>query len=137
MYKKLFPVLVILIAVTSVSIAGSVPDMEEGLWEITTKMSMPGMSMPPVTNTQCLTKKDFVPESSQPNQECSVTDIMATGNTVTWKMRCKSQDSEMKGTGTMTYSGNSFKGTFKMTVTGEENMDMISHMSGRRIGDCK
>jgi len=137
MYKKSFPVLVILIVVASISIADSVPDMEEGLWEITTKVSMPGMSMPPVTNTQCLTKKDLVPESSQPGQECNITDVKVVGNTVSWTMQCKSQGTEMKGTGNMTYSGNSFKGTMKMTVKGEEGMEMISNMSGRRIGDCK
>jgi Protein of unknown function (DUF3617) len=49
--------------------------MKEGLWEITTKMKMQGMDMPPVKHTQCITKDDLVPRGSQqPGQECEIAD---------------------------------------------------------------
>jgi len=42
----------------------------------------------------------------------------------------------MKGTGELTYSGDSFKGTMKLQMP-QSNMEMTGHMEGRRIGDCK
>ncbi|MFH1675123.1 MAG: DUF3617 family protein [Pseudomonadota bacterium] len=138
MLKKLFVASVVLFATISISFAGSVPNMQEGMWEITSKVEMPGMpmEMPPVTYTQCLTKEDLVPQSSQPGQECKITQTKVTGNTVTWTMQCKGQGGTMTGTGSVTYSGNSFKGTIKMTMP-ESNMEMTCHISGHRIGDCE
>ncbi len=137
MLTKLGSVLVILFGVVSISFAGSAPNMQEGKWEITTKMEMPGMSvnMPPMVHTQCLTQKDLVPKSSQPGQECTITRNEVTGNTVTWTMQCTGQGGEMKGTGNITYSGNRFKGTIKMIMP-QSNMQMTSHVSGLRLGSC-
>ncbi len=138
MLKRLFSVSVILFTFVSISFAGSVPNMQEGMWEITTKIEMPGMpmNMPPMTNTQCLTKKDLVPQSSQPGQECKITQTKVTGNTVTWAMECSDQGGGMKGTGKINYKGSSFKGIIKMTMT-QSNMETTMQISGHRIGDCK
>ena len=138
MLKELFAASIILLTLISICFAGSVPNMREGKWEITTKMEMPGMpmSMPPVKNTQCLTKKDLVPQNSQPGQECTVSQTKVTGNTVTWTVQCKGQGGDMKGTGEMTYSGDSLKGTIKIPMP-QANMEMTNHITGRRIGDCK
>ena len=137
MLRKLLVISVVLLTSLSTSIAGSGPNMQEGKWEVTTRMEMPGMSMsmPAVTSTQCLTKKDFVPQGSQQGHECKVTNTKVDGNTVTWTVKCSGQGGEMTGTGRMTYSGSSFKGTIEMTMT-QSNMKMISHMTGHRIGDC-
>jgi len=137
MLKKLVFGSIILLAAISISFAGSGPNMKEGLWEITVKTEMPGMEMPPMKHTQCLTKKDFVPQGpQQPGQECKITDVKVDGNTVTWSLECKSPGGEMKGTGKTTYSGNSFKGTMVMSMP-PTNMKITTHMSGKRIGDCK
>ncbi|MBW2035678.1 MAG: hypothetical protein JRI94_19290 [Deltaproteobacteria bacterium] len=69
MLRRLFVISAILVIAVSISFAGSGPDMQEGLWEITSKMKMRGMDMPSYTHTQCITKKDLVPQSSQPGQE--------------------------------------------------------------------
>ena len=138
MLKKLIAALVILFAIISISFAGSVPDMQEGEWEITSKMEVPGMpmEMPPMKHIQCLTKEDFVPQSSQPDQECEFFEVNVTGNTVTWTMQCNNQDGEMKGVGKMIYSGNSFEGTIKITLS-PGNMEMTNYIKGHHIGDCK
>lgn len=137
MRKDLVFVSVFLIVFTSISFADPAPDMREGKWEITTKVEMPGMptNMPPMKTTQCLTEKDLVPENSQPGQECNFPETMVTGNTVTYKMECKGKQGEMKGAGQITYSGETFKGSMKMQMP-QANMEMISHMEGKRIGDC-
>ena len=138
MLRKLLVISVVLLTSLSTSIAGSGPNMQEGKWEVTTRMEMPGMStsMPAVTSTQCLTKKDFVPQGSQQGQECKITKTKVDGNTVTWTVKCSGQGGEVTGTGRMTYSGSSFKGTIEMTMT-QPNVKMISHINGHLIGDCK
>ena len=137
MVRKLSFGSIILLTVISISFAGSGPNMNEGLWEITTKTEMPGMEMPPTKHTQCLTKKDFVPQGpQQPGQECKITDVKVDGNTVTWALECKSQGGKMKGTGKTTYSGDSFEGTMIMSMP-QPNMKITIQMSGKRIGDCK
>lgn len=138
MLRKILVISVALLASLSTSIAGSGPNMQEGKWEVTTRMEMPGMSisMPEVTSTQCLTTKDFVPQGSQQGQECKITKTKVDGNTVTWTVKCSGQGVEMTGTGRMKYSGSSFKGTIKMTMV-QSNTKMISHIKGHRIGDCE
>lgn len=138
MRRGLITASVVLFTFTSICLADPVPDIREGQWEIITKMEIPGMptSIPPVKNTQCLTDKDFVPENSQQGQECTFAETKVTGNTVTWTMECEGPGGRMKGTGEITYGGDTFKGTMKIQMP-QENMEMTSHMDGRRIGDCK
>jgi len=137
MIKKLFFASIILLAAMSICFAGSAPNMKAGLWEITIKTEMQGMTMPPMKHTQCLTKEDFVPQGpQQPGQECKITDVKVDGNTVNWVLECKSPSGKMKGTGTTTYSGDSFKGTMVLVMP-QTNMKITTHMSGKRIGECK
>jgi hypothetical protein len=139
MLKKLFATSVILLAIFSISFAGSVPDIKEGEWEITTKKNIPamGMEMPPMKHTQCLTKKNLIPQKSQSGEECKISQTKVTGNTVTWTMQCSGgHGGDMKGSGEITYSGSSFKG--KVEFKGAQpNSGMVSQISGQRIGDCK
>jgi len=137
MLKKIFVASIIMMIAISISCADSGPNMKEGLWEITTEMKMQGMEMPPVKHTQCITKDDLVPQGSQqPGQECEITDVKKSGNTVTWTMKCTGQGGEVIGTGEITYSGDSFKGTMAISMP-QANMEMTSHLSGKRIGNCK
>ena len=136
MLKKLFFGSIILLTAISITFAASGPNIKEGLWEITTKTKIPGMEMPPMKHTQCITKNDLVPQSSQPGQECKITETKVIGNTVTWTMQCKTQGGEMKGTGKITYSGDSFEGTIIISMP-QANMKITTHISGKRIGDCK
>lgn len=117
--------------------AASAMDMKDGLWEITTKMEMPGMpmDMPPVKFTQCLTSKDSVPQDkAEHNQDCKVKNTDIKGNTVTWEVHCISDGKPVKSTGKITYKGDSFNGETKTEMDG---MNMVQKMSGRRIGNCK
>ena len=138
MLKKIFTVSIILLAVVAISYAGSGFKMKDGLWEITTKMEMPGMPMPlpPMTHKQCLTKKDFIPRNSNKQQNCKMLKQKISGNTVTWEMECADQDIKTRVSGKITYKGDSFKGAIKIK-TNQGDMTMTSHISGRYIGDCK
>ena len=135
MLKKLIAAFIILLALTSISFAGSV-NFKPGKWEITSKMEMPGgMEMPSHTITQCMTKDNIVPQNTQPGQECVVTETKTTGNTTTWTMECKGPQGNMKGIGKITYDGDTFEGEMVMSMP-MANMKITNKMKGRRIGDC-
>ena len=124
---------------------GAVADvnMDEGMWEITMKTEMPGMpvEMPPMTSTQCLTKKDNVPQQQEKDVDCTMVSHKIEGNTVSWIIKCRMKEGgTAESTGRVTYSGRSFKGTMKTVVMNEPSagrMEVTQHMSGKRIGDCK
>ena len=115
-------------------------DLQEGKYEITSKVEMAGMpgQMPSTTVTQCLTEQDPVPDKSASGQNCKISEIKTKGNTVTWDMECDQQGVKVKSTGQMTYSGDKFEGIIK-TIMGPEsgNMTINTVVSGKRIGECK
>jgi len=136
MFKKFFVISAILLFSASAVFAGSDVNMKEGLWEITSEVKMPGMSMPPSTHTQCISKDDLVPQKDQPGQECQATNVQYKGNTVTWEIECSGQSGVMTGTGQITYNGDSFVGIVEITMPGQ-GIKMTTHMKGRRIGACE
>jgi uncharacterized protein DUF3617 len=120
--------------------AGAV-DMQEGLWEITTRMEMPGMpaGMGAHTVQQCVTKQDTAdPSRTMPKDDhCTLADFKTSGNTVTWSVVCKGEG-DMTGTGSMTYRGSSYDGTMNVQMRqGGQTMAMTQHIAGRRIGPCR
>jgi hypothetical protein len=59
------------------------------------------------------------------------------GNTATWNMACKG-DGAMTGSGSITYSGTSYAGTNRMTMTQSGyTQTMTMQYSGRHLGACK
>lgn len=114
-------------------------DLEEGEYEITSRVEMPGMpvSMPPVTVKQCLTQEDPVPTQSRGDQSCRITEKKAEGNTVHWAMECTQEGKTMKARGTITLKGDRLEGKTEMNGGPETgNMLIITHMEGKRIGPC-
>jgi hypothetical protein len=110
--------------------------MNPGLWEITSEVEMPGMSMPAATTTQCITKDALVPQggSGQGQGQCDVKDVQVRGDTVSWTIECHGQGGPMTGTGEITYYGDSFEGSSKMSMQG---MEITTKMKGKRVGDCQ
>ncbi len=126
------------LALSAQGLCGSKPDMEPGLWEITSQTKMEGgfaMSMPATTVTQCLTQEDYVPSNKEMADSggCRFKNIEVDGDTVTWSMECPEEG--MQGKGSVVYSGDTFEGTMVMEME-EEQMKMISSMKGKRVGDC-
>ncbi len=127
-----------MILCASAAFAG--PNMQEGKWEITSKMEMKGMKMdmPAVKTTMCLTQKDAVPHKSEKNQDCKMISNKIEGSTVTWVMQCRDkQGNTIDSSGNITYKGGSFDGAVEMDMTGKGGKQHMSQkMSGKRIGDC-
>jgi uncharacterized protein DUF3617 len=116
-------------------------DMQDGLWEVTTRMDMPGMpaGMGAHTMQHCYTKKDVQnPKDTLPKDgQCTVTEFNVQGNTTTWTMQCTG-DHAMTGRGSMTYRGTSYAGTVNMQMKQDgQAMNMTQHIEGRRIGACQ
>ena len=136
MFKKIIVAFIILLAITSISFAGSDVSFKPGKWEITTTMKMAGgMDIPSYKTTQCMTKDNIVPQNTQPGQECVITKTKKTNNTVDWNMECNGAQGDMKGVGTITYKGDTFDGEMVMSVP-MASMKITSKMAGRRIGNC-
>ena len=118
--------------------AESVPEITEGIWEITTTVEMPGMpvAIPPTKHTQCITKEELIPQASAEKQDCTMIDQKTSGNTVSWTMQCNSSAGKSLSSGKITYSKNSFTGSF-ITEIPQAKMKMNSKMTGQRKGPCK
>ncbi len=110
------------------------------LWEMTTKMEMAGMpagmggmGMPP--QKVCMLKgQESKPVKSGPDDNCTMSDVKQSGNTVTFNMKCTGKNA-MTGSGEITSTPNSFSQRVKMKADGE---DMTIVSTGKRVGGaCK
>ncbi len=111
---------------------------KDDLWEVTTKMEMPGMpmAMPAQTQRICVAKggkdDDYIPK----RDGCRVQDSKRVGNKVTYKMVCTGKDT-MTVAGETTFGANSYDG--KMAMSGKmdgQQVEMNQTYSGKRVGDC-
>ena len=137
--KKLFVCFALLVAVAGSALAADTPvsPQKPGKWNIKMQMEIPGVpfKMPPVTTEVCLTEEDLAnPDKAVPKdakKDCKVGDYKIDGKTVTWTIDCPKQN--MKGTGEITYTENSYAGSMDMTV-GEQQMK--TKYSGKWLGEC-
>ena len=127
------------VAVLIAGLVASIPVSAQGkdeLWEISSKMDMPGMpmAMPPQVNRVCVGKnrkdEDLVPKQSN----CRVVDSKRVGSKFTYKMECTGNE-PMTMVGEMTFGTNAYDGQMRMTMT-KTNDTMNMAVSGKRVGDC-
>jgi len=135
------PVLALAAAAMLIGATATAPALAQGkddLWEITTKMEMPGMpmAMPAQTQRLCIGKSgkddDYIPK----REGCRVQDSKRVGNKVSYKMVCTGKDT-MTVSGETTFGANSYDG--KMAMSGKmdgQQIDMNQTYSGKRVGDC-
>jgi len=116
-------------------------EMPGGLWEIRSKMDMPGMppemaaKMGSRVITQCIKPGEKKWNESRPPNEkgerqCEQTDMKVSGNTTSWKMKCVDGTT---GEGTVTHNG---KDAYKMDmVMNSPRGSMKMQTEGKRIAD--
>jgi hypothetical protein len=138
MTKKAITVVFVWLAFVAFAHAGSGPDLEEGLWQITVELDMPGMSMkmPASTFTQCMRKNQPVPHDAKPGQQCKTKNVTTKGNTVSWTMVCTQPGGQMTSKGTVSYHHDKMVGSMTMTMPGQ-GMTMTSRFKGHRVGECR
>jgi hypothetical protein len=131
------------VTATLLSFATAAPaqEMPGGLWEIKTKMDIPGLppemaaKMGNNTRTQCVKPGESKwSEQRNPNdrgdRQCEQKEMKVEGNKVSWKMTCKDGTT---GEGTVTHNG---KDAYKMDMTmNSPHGNMKMQMEGRRIAD--
>lgn len=105
--------------------------VEPGLYEIVTKTSLG----PPQTERKCLTASDLA-KSMQPSdlgRDCKVTRSVLTGGKIDYAVNCP--DMAMASTGSYTATSYALDG--KMTIKGDEPMNVETHIAGKKVGACK
>lgn len=121
--------------------------MQPGQWEISVKMEMEGAppqfaNMPPMVFQKCVQPKDakdpqsFVKSTQHRKDDCEMKDVKQSAGKFTWKMECKNGG---KGSGEITFGAGSYDGLIvtEMADKGGVVRKMTSHISGKRVGDCK
>ena len=126
-----------------VVIASALPSMavaqgKDDLWEVTTKMEMPGMpmAMPAQTHRLCIAKGGKDDEYLPRRENCRVQESKRVGNKVTYKMVCTGKDA-MTIAGETTFGATSYEGRMMMSGKMEgQSVEMTQTYSGKRVGDC-
>ncbi|MBI3329702.1 MAG: DUF3617 family protein [Nitrospinae bacterium] len=114
-----------------------------GMWEFSTQVKMPGMSLPPQTTRQCLTaqdvaeRKQFSPQSE--DVKCSMSNFQQQGNQVSYEFSCKTKEGTMTGSskGTSTADTVAMEMTVRLSPPIEGMAQMTQSTTGKRVGDCK
>jgi hypothetical protein len=137
-------ILTILLVVAAGTANAAGPDLKEGKWNVSYQMEVSGMpfQMPPIKSekTMCLDKDNFIPDNSQPGQDCKISDQKVNGNVVTWTMSCRAQDKVIEGQGKITYKGTHYDGVMNaQLLSTEASGSAVSYkysMQGQRVGAC-
>ena len=114
------------------------PQGKDELWDVTSKMEMPGMpmAMPAQTRRVCVEKGNDAGTIPK-NEGCTVVDTKRVGNKFTYRMQCKNGKNDYTATGESTSSGNGYQGKMRMAGKMEgEQMEMAMEYSGTRVGNC-
>jgi hypothetical protein len=105
-------------------------------YDITVKMEMPGMAMPPMSQRMCVKKgagdQDFIPRQ----ENCRVSDTTRSGSRLTFKMTCTGNN-PMTGTGDFTFVANGYNGQIRMKGNMDgQDVNMTQQVAARRSGAC-
>ena len=121
------------------TLAAAGPSLAQGtddMWEITSRMEMPGMSLsvPAQVVKLCVAKNgkddEYIPRAA----DCKMVDSKRTGNKYTYKMACEgAEPATMEGE--VLWGTGAYEGKMRMTRTKtKESMQMT--YSGQRVGSC-
>ena len=131
-------ILVVAVVATSLAVpAGANAEGADHLWEVTTKMEMPGMpmAMPAQVRRVCVARshkdEDLIPRGDN----CRVLDSKRAGNKLACTMACTG-DEPMNVTGELTYAADSYEGRMRMKSPRDPSMEMTQTFAGKRVGAC-
>ncbi|MFA5628180.1 MAG: DUF3617 family protein [Thiohalomonadaceae bacterium] len=135
--KRLLTALALIIAANFVS----AQDMQPGLWEITTKTQMQGMSIPGMTFSYCYTEQDLATGkqfSNKDSGDCQISNMKSAGGNISYDMNCDADGVKMAGLVKGKFTANTYELEQKITMTPDQGMgEMHMDVKGRRLGKCK
>lgn len=114
------------------------PQGKDELWDVTSKMEMPGMPMQmPAQSRRVCAEKGSDTGMIPRNEGCTVAESKRTANKLTYRMTCKDGNNDYTATGESTWSGNGYQGQMRMSGKMEgQQMDMTMIYTGTRAGNC-
>lgn len=134
------PWITLFLVMFTAPVFAQMPDIQEGLWEVSTEVTIPGMpmKMPAMTTEQCFTKQSMNPENILQQNNCQMHKMDIQSNQASWSMTCEQEGMTMQGSGNIQYQKTQFSGTFDLVISGapEGAMSMQTKLSGRYIGQC-
>lgn len=110
--------------------AGALQAAPGEFWELTSKMDGMGMSMPSQTQKVCLPLKNEG-EPAGVDKNCKITEFKKLPNGSSWKMSCNEHGQNMTGSGTQTFTKDSFTSDVVMNSS-DGTMNMST--KGKHIG---
>jgi hypothetical protein len=116
--------------------------IQPGQWKVTTEVSVSLAPRPRVRdNIQCVTAEDLrAVELTGSSDLCDNEQIRVSGDTMTWKIRCREQMKENSGEGHVTMSDGEFSGQMQLHGAPRKEGDPIvvtTTWKGQRLGDCE
>lgn len=130
------------ISAATCTLAAPPPQMQEGLWEITTQTEIADTTapLPPETTRACYSKQDVENDSAATpkDEKCEIQDYRVAGNIASWNIVCSAPE-KITGNGTVTFHNRtSYSGTatLRMQIQGKPPIQMTNRYSGKRLGAC-
>jgi hypothetical protein len=112
---------------------------DDELWEMTTRMEMPGMpvAMPARTYQMCIPKGSQQDQTmpKDPESDCKTVESKTSGNKTTFKMVCNGKN-QMTMTGETIRTGDTIETKSHMTFEGKRAKEMTQTTTGKRVGTC-
>lgn len=126
------------------------PNLEIGLYDMTTEVQMPEIPGLPAsaknqlqkqTSQVCIKDKDLktVLGKFTPEKNCKISNMKESTNEVTWDTSCQGKGFVMTAKGKVELKGKSFSGTTKTEtkINGGQKILMGAKVEGKHIGPCK
>ena len=103
-------------------------DFKEGNWVVSfdTEVIAFNMHLPTITQEQCLTKENAIPQPEQ-QDACQTSKLKTVGSTITWSLTCP----DSHGNGKVIYKGKTFTSSMNMiSASGEMKMKIKGTYKG-------
>jgi len=115
-------------------------NFHDGLWRVEVSTDMHGLGMkpaPPYRYQACYSRRDITERLVPRGSPCRAIPSETRGDEVSWTLQCLPRMGEINGTIRMKFQGDRMEGTVATRTGYPETLEVIQHISGQRVGDCK
>jgi hypothetical protein len=121
--------------------ASAASPMLPGLWELRVTTTVARQAAPAETTRECLSQQDIDHPTRtlpKPAADCSLTNIVTSGNRMTYDMACKQEQYVNRGRMELVLGSANYDGMADMRISepGKKDTPMTVMVNAKRIGDC-